>query len=361
MICFRFGKALGFGTVLAGLFLVGCSEDKSETATSSEPAVRPAVIQTIAGEALADMSFNGVVRSAERAELAFRVPGKLQSMKAEEGDRVEEGEVLAKLEQSEFQRAVNSAKVEYDKAETDYQRGRQIYESSQAISKSDLEKLKAQRDLAKNRLSNARQDRDNATLRSPIDGVIAKKQMNNFQNISAGQPVYVVHDVNDLEVRIDVPSKLFLDSSKEHSRQAEAVVENTDDTRLPVVFKRYSSDADTLSQTYEVVLGFTDLKGQNVLPGMNATVYPVANSDAKDTVVQVPVKAVLPNNTGEEFVWLVGGDQSVEKRSVTVGRLLGDQVVITSGLKVGDRIVVAGVHALAKGMKVRPLDDEGDQ
>lgn len=347
-------------TVLAALLsLTGCSGEKPETAETAPASARPAAIQTISGSALGNTTFNGVVRSAERAELAFRVPGKLIAMEVQEGDRVAKGDVLARLDREEFLRAVNSAKVEFDKAQADYQRGVQIFESTQAIAKSDLEKLKTNRDLARNKLSNARQDLDNTDLKAPFEGVIAKKSVSNFRNVNSGQAIYVLHDLKDLEVVVDVPSRLFLSPTRQ--RKAFATVENDNGERLPVIYRSHSSESDSLSQTFRVVLGFTDLKGQNVLPGMNARVYPIENGEVGKTVIQVPVQAVIPTNTGEEFVWLVNDEGEVTKNTVKIGGLLEDTVVVKEGLTPGDRIVVAGVNALTEGMKVRPLEEKGQK
>lgn len=346
--------------VLASLLsIAGCSGEEPEPAQQTAAPARPAAIQTITGATLGNSVFNGVVRSAERAELAFRVPGKLVDMQVQEGDQVAEGDVLAQLDQEEFLRAVNSAKVEFDKAQADYQRGVQIFESTQAIAKSDLEKLKTKRDLARNKLSNARQDLENTKLRAPFAGVIAKKSVSNFRNVNSGQAIYVLHDLTDLEVVINIPSRLFLSPGRE--KKAFATVENDRGERLPVVYKSHSSESDSLSQTFRVVLGFTDLKEQNVLPGMNARVYPIENGAPGKMVIQVPVHAVMPTNTGEEFVWLVNDDGEVTKNTVRIGGLLEDRVVVKDGLKPGDRIVVAGVHALTEGMKVRPLEEKGQK
>ncbi|MGO1501332.1 MAG: efflux RND transporter periplasmic adaptor subunit [Marinobacter sp.] len=345
--------------IMAAALLAGCSDGQAEPTTKSEQPSRPAVIQTVAGNALGSMSFSGVVRSAERAELAFRVPGKLVGMEVHEGDKVQEGQILAKLEQAEFLRAVNSAKVEFDKAQADYERGVQIFKSTQAIAKSDLEKLKTNRDLARNKLSNARQDLDNASLRAPFAGVIAKKTVSNFRNVNSGQAIYVLHDLDDLELVVDVPSKLFLSPARQ--TKAFAMVENETGVRLPVVYKSYASESDSLSQTYRVVLEFTDLNGQNVLPGMNARIYPIEDGVAGEAVIQLPVQAIVPTNTGSEFVWLVGDKGAVEKRVVKVGQLVADHVVVKDGLAVGDKVVVAGVGALTEGMKVRPLKAKGQK
>ncbi|MGC8121230.1 efflux RND transporter periplasmic adaptor subunit [Marinobacter sp. VGCF2001] len=350
------GKSVFVAVVALGVFLAGCSGDTPDVEPAKPASARPAAIMTINPEGMGSMSFSGVVRAAERADLAFRVPGKLTTMTVEEGDKVQAGEVLAELEQEEFLRAVDSAKVEFDKAQADYQRGLQIFESTQAIAKADLEKLKAQRDLARNRLSNARQDLDNSRLQAPFTGVIAQKVVSNFQNVNAGQTVYVLNDLEQLEVVVNIPSKFFLKPISQ--RRGYALIEGESEVRLPLSYKSYSPVADSISQTYRVVLELIDTKGQNVLPGMNARVHAIGDGTEGEAVIQVPVQAVVPTNTGDEFVWVVGDEGKVEKRLVEVGRLMDDQVVVEDGLATGDRIVTAGVGALTEGMKVRPLDSE---
>lgn len=354
-----FGNTAAVAAIAISLLLAGCVDEKTDTAINTAAVVRPAVIQTIAGSAIGNMSFNGVIRSAERAELAFRVPGKLTAMKVNEGDPVEKGQVLATLVQEEFRTEVSSATVEYDKAQTDYNRGAQIFKSTQAISQSDLEKLKAKRDLARNKLANAQQDLSNTSLRAPFAGVIAQKAVNNFLNVKSGQVIYILHDLNNLEVVVNIPGQRFLNPPAQ--KNAYVTIENDREVKLPVVYKNHSSDADSLSQTYRVVLALTDLKGKNVLPGMNARLYSIDDSTLETVAIQVPIQALVPDNTGDVFVWLVGDEGSVEKRVVQVGQILDDRVIIEDGLAIGDRIVIAGVNALTAGMKVRSLSPKGQQ
>jgi multidrug efflux pump subunit AcrA (membrane-fusion protein) len=72
---------------------------------------------------------------------------------------------------------------------------------------------------------------------------------------------------------------------------------------------------------------------------------------------RVPISAVSTLSTGEQVVWLLGAEQTVHHRMVTLGAPTGDQIEILSGLQSGDRIVVAGTTFLHEGMKVRDLGD----
>ncbi|MGR6500329.1 efflux RND transporter periplasmic adaptor subunit [Shewanella sp. Koi 1] len=342
--------AIFFSAIILALF--GCEQAPVEVKATGDIS-RPAMIVTLQPQGISQTQFTGVVRSAERAELAFKQSGKLASMTVQEGDKVSRGQTLATLDDAELKTALNSANVEFKQAQTDFERGNKIFSTSQAISRSDLDQLKVKRDLAANKVAKAQQDLANASLNAPFDGTVAQKLVNNFATVQPNQPVYVVHNPANLEVMINVPGKLFLEPNA--GQRAVAEIEGLAGQRFGLTYRYYAADADPVSQTYQVVLGFDDPSAANLLPGMNAKVYPVMDSAAQNQHLLVPVDAVVPSNTGSQFVWLVNADSRVAKRSISVGNILGNQIQVTEGLSPGDKIVVAGVHALAEGIKVHPM------
>jgi multidrug efflux pump subunit AcrA (membrane-fusion protein) len=76
-----------------------------------------------------------------------------------------------------------------------------------------------------------------------------------------------------------------------------------------------------------------------------------------EKLLVVPISAVSKQSTGEQVVWILGADQTVHHRTVTLGAPTADRIEILSGLQSGDRIVVAGTTFLHEGMKVRDLGD----
>lgn len=348
--------ALSALSIFVVSWLAGCG-DKVATETTAAPVSRPAVILTLQPQGVSQTSFTGVVRSAERAELAFRQSGKLETMTVQEGDKVSPGQVLATLDPKELKTALSSAEVEFNQANADYERGNKIFKASQAISRSDLEQLKAKRDLAANKVTKARQDLENTAITAPFAGVVSQKLQNNFATVQANQTVYVLHNPDDMEVLINVPGKLFLEPVK--GQKAVAEIEGLPGKRFNLTYRYFASDADPVSQTYQVVLGFDDPSGVALLPGMSARVFAVMDETASASTILVPIDAVVPSNTGTQFVWLVGSDDAVAQKPVKVGNILGNQIEVLEGLSVGDRVVVAGVQALTAGMKVHPMAAEG--
>jgi multidrug efflux pump subunit AcrA (membrane-fusion protein) len=88
----------------------------------------------------------------------------------------------------------------------------------------------------------------------------------------------------------------------------------------------------------------------------NVTITTQGNRELENRPV-VAISAVSKLSTGEQVVWLLGADQTVHHRTVTLGAPTADQIEILSGLQSGDRIVVAGTAFLHEGMKVRDLGD----
>jgi len=334
--------------------LTACEPQANRVETEAEEVVRPARIETLQSASAAGLVFNGTVRAAQRAELAFKVAGRVDKVLVDEGAAVRAGQELARLDDREFRTALASAQAEFATADADYRRGQAIYERSQAISRRDLEKLETQRNLAANRLRNAQLALDETLLKAPFDGVVGRKLVEDFGRVGANQTVLVVQNLQDLEVVIQVPDRVVLQSSGSPDVYAEIPGLNQ---TFPLSLKFFSTEADPVTQTYQVVLGLDGKGDARILPGMSARVF--SDSSGMDAGVSVPLSAIVPNNQGQQFVWKLDADDRAQRAAVQAGQLSGDRAVVTSGLQPGDRIITAGVGSVHEGMKVRPLQDNG--
>lgn len=333
----------------------GCEQPTEPVATDISFS-RPAMIEEITASDISGLSFTGTVRAAQRAELSFKTSGKIVKIYLQEGSTVSQGQLLAELDNTEQKIALKSSKTQYDRAESDYQRGLTIFNSTQAISKSDLEKLKTERDLAKNKYNTAQETLEYTKITAPFSGVITKKLVNEFSVIQPNQPLFILQNLNNLEAVIDVPSKLFAEGSRNINAVGE--VEGINNVKFPLYYRYFTLDAEKSTQTYSVVLAFSDLKNQNVLPGMSITVSPQTD-DATAINISIPISAITPDNMGKKYVWIVDANNKVLKQYIETGTLLGDRIVVNNGLTPKDRIIIAGVNALKDGDLVRPLDADG--
>lgn len=338
---------------LFSLAITGCSP--TAPASAPEVVVRPALINEVgAANTVAKLRFPGRLRATKRAELSFNVPGFVAEFALSEGSRVQAGQVVARLDDSVFKARVTSAQAEFDRAKIDLDRYQRLWDTEQAVARSEVDDRRSRLEVARTSLAAAQQDLADTIIKAPFSGVVTRRRLETFANVQAKQAIAELQDLQSLEVVINVPQRVL---RNEGSRtDALAFFDEREDLAVPVVLKSYATEADPQTQTYEVVLALKSRpSGLTLLPGMSVTVVPFA---AKSTAaaLSIPLTAIATDATGGKFVWLVDADGQVTRANVTLGEIRGAEVVVASGLTLGQRIVTAGVSALREGMKVRPLD-----
>lgn len=345
----------GSCVLASALLLAGC-QGKAPTAPAPEP-VRPALIHTVGqADAGAKLRFPGRLRAAKRAELSFNVPGFVAEFALTEGARVSAGQVVARLDDAVYRARVVSAQAEFDRARVDLERYQRLWDTEQAVARAEVDDRRSRLEVARTNLAAVQQDLSDTVIRAPFAGVVTKRRLETFTNVQAKQAIAELQDLGTLEVVIHVPQRML--RSEGARAQAVAFFDEREDQPVPVTVKSYASEADPVTQNYEVVLALPSRPaGITLLPGMSVTVLPLQGKAASaDVALTVPLAAVTSDAAGSPFVWVVGKDGAVKRANLVLGELRGGQVRVASGLTAGERIVAAGVSALREGMKVRPLD-----
>lgn len=335
------------------LTLSGCGQETVQPTLAPTP--KPALTEIVSIQSNDNLSFNGIIRAAERADLAFRVGGRLISISVKEGDEVKKGQVLATLDPRDAKTALASAELEHKNSKLEYDRAKTIFKKSQAISISDLDAITTRYNLAGNHVDEAKRQLEYTELKAPFDGFIGRKLVDNYVQIQANTPLLTLHDLSDLEVVINVPHNVVLSGT--NSTKANAVLSSIPGVEFPLTLRTFATEPDPISQTYPVALGFSDLKGYPVLPGMAVKVIPAKDNTTLGSM-SIPLTALVPDNQGKQFVWVVDESNNVSKRYVDVGTLSKDRIIIKDKLNRGERIIIAGVSSIKEGMEVRPYTDE---
>ena len=343
--------------VLAGalsLGLVACGD--SGPAEEAE-VVRPVKTIVVGGAGNGfRREFPGTVRASNRVDLAFQVQGPLTELNVIEGQEVERGFVIAQIDPRDFRSARNAAKARFDRAQGDFERDKTLYEQGH-VAKARLDRTAAQRDIAQSELEQAAKRLNDATLRAPFDGVIARRYVENFQDVRQKEPIVSLQDVTNLEIVMNLPESIISQRSQSEPRaNIWAKFDSAPDEELPLTIKEVAAEADPTTRTYEVTASFELPEGANILPGMTASVIGEVQDDGTSLTMSVPSSAIFgePQGGTGVFVWIVDeATMQVDRRAVTVGPLSGGNIVVTSGLNLGDRVVTAGVHYLRSGQKVK--------
>lgn len=342
--------------VLACFTLSGCGSDNPEVET--EPLLRLVKTYTIEAPTVAEwQEFSGVVDADKSAEIGFRVAGKLTSLNVGEGDQVTENQLLAKLDDTDFQIQLKARQAEYQQANGDYKRAKKLVESG-TISRSDFNKLEAQNATAEAALATASQNLEYTELRSPFSGRIARRHVNNFEEVSALQTVFTLHDLSSLIIRAHIPERVMIKARRDAKPTIRARFDSIPDKSFPLTVNEVATVADPGTNTYQVSFTMQDFEGHNFLPGMSATVQglPDPNQKPGSSIFTVPGQAVLEDDNGR-YLYLAKPISdtvaTVERRQVQTGKLSKSGLAILSGLEVGDRVIVAGMSKMVEGLEVR--------
>ena len=340
--------------------LVGACAEK-QPVQQADP-VRPVKTMLIeAPETGGVRNFPARIDANRKAELAFRVPGKVQELLVKEGDRVTEGQEVATLDSTDFQIVVNDRQATFSAANNNFKRAKELIKDG-FISQMDYDRLEAEFRNARAALETARQDLAYTSLKAPFSGSIAKRHIQRFEEVQAKQPVLSLQNVELLEVKFDIPESIVRGIRAAEDGEGAvrdririfATFENLPGREFPMSFKEVAPKADANPQTFEVTYTMEQLTDATILPGMTATATADFSAfEAEAAVFAVPVSAVVGDYKLDPRVWAVDKQSmAVKPLPVKVGRMLGDSIEVLDGLEPGSRIVTAGTPFLVEGMKV---------
>lgn len=365
---------------LAGAALVVAAACSSGKVASAPPAIVVALpVHPDTGTA-GGLSIRYPVEVAARysTPMSFRVPGKLIERKVRIGDTVKKGEALARLDPVDAEKQAASAQAALNAAEhrlvfAKQQLDRDSAQSAQnLIAANQLEQTQdafsaaqAGREEAAAQLTVARNNLQYNTLIADHDGAITSENADTGQVLTAGQAVYGLAWSGDTDVTLDAAASDLGRIAVGQSANVTfpALPERTFAARV----REITPAADPQSRTYRVKLTL-EQPGSVVRLGMTGDAVLAAVSGATGSAAAstftVPSTAIFHKGS-EPAVWVVNSSNStLDLRPVTV-RSYGDHsTIVSSGLKDGETVVLAGVHAVYAGEKVQParplFDGEGD-
>ena len=337
--------------------LVGCSEQSVET--EAEPVLR--FVRTIDIAPTNQSQFTelpGVVAANRVAELSFRISGKVEQLLVREGDRVTEGQLLAALDDADIRIQLKADQAQYDRALADFKRGQALVGNG-TISQADYNQLESSLAAAEAALDSTKQNLLYATLEAPFSGVIAKRSIDNFEEIQAKETVLVLQDVSTIDIKVDIPESIMIRTMKSQTPDVVAIFDAIPNKTFPLMLKEVATQADRESNTYEVTMSMPRVDGYNILPGMSVTARATrrsASNQGDESIIYVPAHAVLEDSQGRyAFVARLSGEGAgmVERRSVVTGSLNSLGLEVVSGLNQGEKLVVAGMSKMYDGLEVR--------
>jgi multidrug efflux system membrane fusion protein len=327
----------------------------------------PVTIAVVGGspDGMTESRYGGAIKADASVDVAFRVSGVVEDVTRvrgadgrmrvlQDGDPVRRGAVLARLRQDEFRDQVSDAEAALRQAQADYERAAQLYEN-RSVSKADYDAAYARYNAGRARQSQAEISKGDATLHSPIDGVILKRTVEVGSLAGPSAPAFTVADTRVVKVVFGVPDVVVagLKPGGRLTIQAEAMPGASLDARIT----RISPSADPSSRVFEVEAALPNPEGR-LKVGMLATLR--LGDQASDAGLFVPLAAVIrpAGDSGGYAVYVVrdsGGRGTARLKRVRLGEASGNLIGVHEGLAKGERVIVRGATIAADGQPVRVM------
>ena len=356
------GKGAAFGTILiAALLLNGCQEQAQTTELVIRP-VRTVIVEPKAIED--DRQAIGEIRPRYEADLGFRVGGKLVSRLVDIGAIVKKGELLARLDEQDFETRirsseadVSSAKAVVTEAESTEARSNQLVKKGVIARASydetlrDLRSARARLEAAKAALELTMDQLTYTELKADFDGVVTAVGAEPGQVVSAGQLLVKLAKPEDKDGVFSIAESAFRDEPSNEPIKVVVSLLSNPEIKTEGIVREISPVADPTTRTYQVKVTLTDPP---------ATMRFGASINGRVDIESAPVISLpataLFDKGGKAAVWVYDQDSSTVKlQIVNVLRYQTNQIILSSGLNKGDIVVTAGVNRLREGQKVRLL------
>ncbi len=334
------------------LLLAGCQagadDEEAEKETAEEPAIPVESTTVDLGSVAAAYEGTATLEADEEATVVTKTTGVVLEIMAEEGDRVEAGQIIARLEQDRYRLEVNRMDADLKRLQNEFKRKEELYQR-QLVSTDEYDRARFDLESQKATRALAHLDLYHTSVRAPISGYISERMVKVGNLVTQHQPVFKIDNFSPLLAILHVPERelsiMRLGQPVEVRLDAypgEVFVGEV--TRLsPVV----NPDTGTFRVTAELVDDSNRLKSG--LFGRVSLVY-----DQHQNVPVVARDAVV-NEDGATHVFVIGEDQTVTRQAVTLGFEEEAMVEVVEGLEPGDQVVTAGKGNLRDGAKVEVI------
>ena len=339
-------KINGLFLVACTLTAISCGSDKGAkgvAAAEAEQSIPNVEVSTVAARDVEQqVIFTGNVEAEAVNNISPQSPRRINEIRFDVGDHVKKGDLLVSLENS----ALIQSKAQMDNAKIEYNRTDELYKIGGA-SKSEWDARRLQYEVAKATYENLL---ENTTLIAPISGIVTARNYDKG-DMAAGLPVLVIEQICPVKIMINISEGLFAKVRK--GMKVYITLEAYGDEQFVGTISRIYPTINNTTRTFQAEVTIPN-KDERVRPGMFAR---VTLPYAKNNRVVAPDRAVNKlMGSGDRYVYVLQADGTVRYTKVELGRRLGAEWEIISGLENGQTVVVKGQTALTNGCKVNVVN-----
>ena len=331
--------------IVAGAIILAasCGNKAKKTDATVTPAEEVAPSVAVAKVTMREVpqlsTYTSTVQSYVKNNIAPQSGSRIKSIKVDVGDFVNKGQILAEMDQIQLQQA----ELQMQNKEVEYKRLKGLYEVG-GLSKSDLDAIELAYEVSKTQYENLL---ENSILRSPVTGVITARNYDVGDMYAMSAPLFTVEQIVPVKLLVAISESEYSKVKKGDKVEvvADALAGKVFDGKIRKIYP--TIDPATRTFTAEVVVNNSK---RELRPGMFARV--TVNFGVNNNVVIPDIAVVKQQGSGERFVYVLNEDGTVSYQKVELGRRMGTEYEVLSGLNDGATVVTGGQIRLKDGIKV---------
>ena len=343
-------KTLGLLTAATAITtsISACGVGQASVADPAEIAAAtplPVEVSTpVTADIFATYQSTTTITSDSEAPVVARVSGEVVEILVEEGDKVVQGQVLARLDGERLELQMIEARVNLEKTKKAYERYTELNERG-LVSASTFEGLKFDVDALEATYELRRLNYNYTKIRAPIDGVVSSRNIKLGQHVMAGEPAFRITDTEQLVAYLSIPQTELAKISAGDT--AEVRVDALPEIEFSATIARISPTIDPRNGTFKATAYIENQDGE-LAPGMFGR-FKIAYEKHADALL-IPAAALIEEDS--ETVVYVVSDGAANRRAIEIGIRSKGLVEVLDGLDANEKIVVTGQGGLRDGARV---------
>ena len=264
-----------------------------------------------------------------------------------EGQYVSRGQLIAEMDDTQARNLLSGAEAQMTQANDALERYKMLHDNG-SLPEVQWVEIQSKVAQAKSQLEVSKKNLADCRLTAPVSGMIGQRAVKAGETALPSQAVVTILDISSVKVKVSIPesevSGIHASTPTTVSVEAAGIQVNGGRIEKGVV-------ADALTHTYDVRIQVAN-SDRKLLPGMVASVCFMSEKSQGSSEKSLPVTAVQKAADGSLFVWTIANDSTAHRAKVSIGETKGNNVSVTEGLEVGQRVVTEGYQKLSEGTKV---------
>lgn len=323
------------------------TEEKANAAVKQKQLLNVVVLDIQQSPLRDRINLPGTIEPWQRLELLAKVGGMIEEVPVTEGDRVEEGTVLARIEEADYRIRLQSAQATWTLANAEYKRVKTMHAKGIAP-QAELENSNAQLQTAQAALDQAQLNLSRCTITAPMSGIIRRLDAKPGLLLAVADPVAEILQIDRVKAVVGIPESDV--AAVRNLNEISLTIQALGDRNLTGKKHFISPAPESNAHVYRLELALAN-QDASILPGMFVRADIVKEERAN--ALALPLYSVITRK-GEQFIYLE--DKGVvHKQLVELGIMEGWMVEVTNGLQEGDRVVVEGHRDIEDGQEVRVI------